>query len=222
MHELNQLKKMKKVDLVKIAKNMRVKGIVHSNKLELAKKIILKQTSDDMDKEPEPVVVSEPEPGPQLKPEFEELAADEPSETPESEPGTPQEPSDGRGGYREGAGRTPGLTDEKARVERVLKNEVPDPAIEFLVESIFLAFGHGKPKKIPPTPKALALPVTNLLAYYFPNVRVSPVLKVWFDLGICVDAFIVSRIQATEPEPKPEQEPESKPKQQSELDLEMP
>lgn len=218
MHELIQLKKMKKADLVTLAKKLRVKGIVHSNKLDLAKKIILKRREDELNQEPEPVVVSEPEPGPQLKPEFEELAAELPSDEPGSEPEQPYEPADGRGGYREGAGRTPGLTDEKARAQRVLKNEVPDPAIEFLVETVFLMFGHGKPKKIPPTPKAIALPVTNLLAYYFPNVRVSPVIKVWTDLGIHIDALVVSRIQSTEPEPKTETET----KQQPELDLEMP
>lgn len=119
----------------------------------------------------------------------------------------------GGAGIGEGAGRTPGLTDEKARAQRVLKNEVPDPAVEFVVECIFSAVGLGdaKPKKEPPTPKAIALPVTNLLAYYFPNVRVSPVLKVWFDLAANIEAAITTRIKAmkVQAEPEKSEQPES-------------
>lgn len=205
MKILNQLMRMRKSELVKIAKGLDVKGITHSNKAELAKKIREAQKIQELYQEPEPVVVSEPE-GPQRKPEFEDLLTEEPSEMPVSVPETPQEPRNGRGGYREGAGRTPGLTDEKVRAQRVLRNEVPDPAIEFVVEQVFSVCGLGdaRPKKETPTPKAIALPLTNLLSYYFPNLRISPVLKVWFDLVSGIEGVVVSRIQAMKSQPEPE------------------
>jgi hypothetical protein len=200
MKVLDQLKRMKKDDLVKMADELGVKGITHSNRLDLAKKILLKQKQNELNQESEPVIVPELE-GPQRKPEFEALIGEEPSEMPEVGPELSQEPKDGRGGYREGAGRPPGLTDEKARAQRVLKNEVPDPAIEFVVECIFGLTGEGKPKKIVPTTKMIALPVTNLLSYYFPNLHISPVLQSWFDLGIGIKNLVVSRIEAARSEP---------------------
>ncbi|KKK77244.1 hypothetical protein LCGC14_2855570, partial [marine sediment metagenome] len=99
-------------------------------------------------------------------------------------------------GEREGAGRPPGLTDEKARVQRILKNQVPDPVVEFAVECAFNLSGEPKKKSAEPTTEMIAVPVTNLINYYFPNLNLSPLLQVWFDLGIGVKNLVVSRVQA--------------------------
>jgi len=206
MKGLDKLKKRSLTDLRKIAKKSGIKFAANWNRTKLATKILEKQKLDELEDSP---VQPGPEPDiSQRKPDFETLA----TEGPEIAPDLLQDEKPGPGGYREGAGRTPGLTDEKARVQRILKNQVPDPAVQFVVECIFGLSGEPK-KAVEPTTDMIAVPVTNLISYYFPNLNLSPLLHVWFDLGIGVKNLVVSRVQAmkvkAQPVPGPEQVPES-------------
>lgn len=205
MKGLEQLRRNSKPVLVKMAKRLDIKVSVGWNKATLAKKILEKQKLSELEDSP---VQPEPESDkPQRKPDFEDLA----TEAPEIAPDSPQLDEQGPGGYREGAGRTPGLTDEKARVQRILKNQVPDPTVQFVVECIFGLAGEPKKEPIEPTTDMITVPATNLIAYYFPNLNVSPLLSVWFEFGIGVKNLVVSRVQAmkAKPVPGPEQVPES-------------
>lgn len=189
MKGLEKLKKKSLPVLRQIAEKSGIKVGSSWNRTTLAKKILEKQKLDELEDSP---VQPEPESDkPQRKPDFETLATEGPAEAPES----PQLDEQGPGGVREGAGRTPGLTDEKARVQRILKNQVPEPAVQFVVECIFNLSGEPK-KAVEPTTDMIAVPVTNLIAYYFPNVKLSPLLHVWFDLGIGIKNLVFSRVQA--------------------------
>jgi hypothetical protein len=210
MKGLDKLKKRSLTDLRKIAKKSGIKVAKNWGRTKLATKILEKQKLDELKDSPvQPGPESEPESGTsQRKPDFEDLA----TEGPEIAPDSLQDEKPGPGGVREGAGRTPGLTDEKARVQRILKNQVPDPAVQFVVECIFGLSGEPK-KAVEPTTDMIAVPATNLISYYFPNLNLSPLLQVWFDLGIGVKNLVVSRVQAmkvkAQPVPGPEQVPES-------------
>lgn len=190
MKGLEQLLKNSKPVLVKMAKRLRIQVRVGWNKTTLAKKILEKQKLDELEDSP---VQPGPDPGEsKRKPDFETLATEGPAQAPDS----PQLDTEGPGGVREGAGRPPGLTDEKARVQKILKNQVPDPVVEFAVECAFNLSGEPKKKSVEPTTEMIAVPVTNLMHYYFPNLNLSPLLQVWFDLGIGVKNLVVSRVQA--------------------------
>ncbi len=194
MKGLEQLKKNSRPVLIKMAKKLHIKVPKSRSwtKELLARKILEKQKLDELDETPVPVG-TEPEPGKSdRKPDFETLATEAPAIAPDS----PQLDKQGPGGIREGAGRTPGLTDEKARVQRILKNQVPDPVVEFAVDCVFNLSGEPKKKTVEPTTDMIAVPVTNLMHYYFPNLNLSPLLQVWFDLGIGVKNLVVSRVQA--------------------------
>ena len=209
---LNELKKRPRPLLVKMAKGLGIKVSVRWTRPVLAQKILEKQKLNELNDEQlvQPGPSPEPEPESKRKPDFESLA----SEAPEIEPESPQVEEPGRGGYREGAGRTPGLTDEKARVQRILKNEVPDPVVQYVVECFFSLAGEPKKKVVEPTPEMIAVPATNLISYYFPSLRMSPVLEMWIGLAIGVDAVVRSRIaviretRAAESKAEPEPEPE--------------
>jgi len=189
MKGLEQLRKNSKPVLVKMAKKLHIKVSMNWNKATLAKKILEKQKLSELDETP---VQPEPEPGkPERKPDFEDLATQGPQIAPESL----QLDKEGPGGVRVGAGRTAGLTDEKARVQRILKNQVPDPVVQFAVDCAFNLSGEPK-KAVEPTTEMIAVPITNLMHYYFPNLNLSPLLQVWFDLGIGVKNLVVSRVQA--------------------------
>lgn len=189
MKGLEKLKKKSVPVLRQIAKRSGIKVAGSWNRTTLAKKILEKQKLSELDETP---VQPSPDPDkPQRKPDFETLA----TEGPEIAPDTPQLDEQGPGGVRPGAGRPPGLSDEKARVQRILKNQVPEPAVQFVVECIFNLSGEPK-KPVEPTTDMIAVPVTNLIAYYFPNVNLSPLLHVWFDLGIGVKNLVFSRLQA--------------------------
>ena len=191
MKGLEQLRKNSKPILMKMARKLHIKVANSWSKTTLAKKILEKQKLSEL--EDAPAVQPGPDPDkPERKLDFETLATEDPT----GAPGSPQLDGQGPGGVREGAGRTPGLTDEKARVQRILKNQVPDPAVQFTIECIFNLSGEPK-KAVEPTPEMIAVPVTNLLAYYFPNLNLSPLLHVWFDLGIGVKNLVVSRVQAS-------------------------
>ncbi|MBA7496751.1 hypothetical protein ES702_07360 [subsurface metagenome] len=203
MKGLEKLKKRSLPDLRKIAKKSGIKVAMNWGRTKLATKILEKQKLDELKDEQ---VQPEPESDEiKRKPDFETLA----TESPEIAPDSPQVEEQGPGGVREGAGRPPGITDEKARVQRILKNQVPDPAVQFVVECIFGLSGEPK-KAVEPTTDMIAVPATNLISYYFPNLNLSPLLQVWFDLGIGVKNLVVSRVQAMKVKAAAQQEsPES-------------
>jgi len=185
MKGLEQLQKNSRPVLVKMAKKLHIKVPKSRSwtKAVLAKKILEKQKLNELE-EPEPEL-------PKRSLEFEDLI----TESAEIEPELPQEEKDGRGGYREGAGRTSGLTEEKARVQRILKNQVPDPVVQFFIESLFGLVGEPNKKTVEPTPDMIAVPATNLISYYFPNLHVTPVLQTWFDFGIGIKNLVLSNLE---------------------------
>ena len=196
MKGLEQLRKNSKPVLVRMAKKLHIKVRIGWNKTTLATKILEKQKLDELADVP---VQPEPESDKsKRKPDFETLATEAPAQAPDSS----QVDEGGPGGVREGAGRTAGLTDEKARVQRILKNQVPDPVVQFAVDCAFNLSGEPKKEAVEPTTEMIALPVTNLMHYYFPNLNLSPLLQVWFDLGIGVKNLIVSRVQAMQAQAK--------------------
>lgn len=212
MKGLNELKKNSRPVLIKMAEKLKIKTHAGLNRTQLATRILKKQKLSELE-DPGPSAQPEPEPESTRKPEFEDLA----TETPESVPDSSQVEEPGQGGYREGAGRTPGLTDEKARVQRVLGNEVPDPTIKFAFECIFDGWESAVGVKGIALSKdevtLIAVPTTNLKEYYFPGLNISPALELWLGLAIGIKAVVRSRIDLIretraaeskkEPEPKP-------------------
>jgi len=218
MKGLEQLRKNSRPILIAMAKKLRIRVPKSRswNKTMLARKILEKQKLSELDDSP---VQPGPDPGKsKRKPDFETLA----TEGPIIAPDTPQLDEQGPGGYREGSGKTPGLTDEKARIERIVKNEVPDPTIKFAFECLF--DGWEKAVKVKglalskDESKAIAVPVTNLKEYYFPGYDLSPAIRMWIGLAIGIKAVVQSRIeliretrkaeQVTQPE-KPDDEKET-------------
>jgi len=194
MKGLEQLKKNSRPVLIKMARKLHIKVPKSRSwtKAMLAKKILEKQKLDELADVP---VQPEPESDkPEHEPDFETLATEGPEIAPES----PQLDKEGPGGVREGAGRPPGLSDEKARVERIVKNEVPDPTIKFAFECLFeswekavgikgLALSNDESNSI-------AVPFTNLKEYHFPGYDLSPSIRMWVGLAIGVKAIVQSRI----------------------------
>lgn len=203
--DLDRLKKNPKPVLKKMAEGLGIKVSVGWNRTQLATKILEKRKLKELE-EPEsqeqPESLSEPGDS-KRRPEFESLA----SKSPAIAPGLPQDEEQGAGGVRLGAGRTFGLTDEKVRVQRVLNNKVPDPMIQFVVECIFGLAGEPK-KPVEPTPEAIALPATNLMNYYFPNLNISPVLSQWFDLVMGAKNLAVSNFKKRKAQAEQAQAPE--------------
>jgi len=197
---LNDLKKRPKPELLKLAKKAGIKASVGWNRTTLATKILEKQKLEELEESESPLELEpESEPGQsKRKPDFETLA----TEAPEIAPDLPQDEKVERGGYRPGSGRTAGLTDEKYRVRKILDNKVPDPVVLLVVESVFGLAGEPK-KAVKPTPEMIAVPATNLISYYFPNLHISPVLEMWFDLLVGSKNLIVSQIEKRKAEPKP-------------------
>ncbi len=193
MKGLNELKKNSRSVLVGMAKQLGCKTHAGLNRTQLATRILKKQKLTELE-EPESSTQPEPETESERKPEFEDLA----TEPPENVPDSSQVEESGPGGYREGAGRTPGLTDEKARVQRVLGNEVPDPTIKFAFECFFDGWKSAVGVKGIALSKdevtLIAVPTTNLKEYYFPGLNISPTLELWIGLAIGVKAIVQSRI----------------------------
>ena len=192
MKGLEQLRKNSKPVLRRMAKKLKIKVAVGWNKETLSRKILEKQKLSELDETP---VQPGPEPEEsKRKPDFEDLATEGPEIAPESL----QPDEQGPGGYREGAGRTPGLTDEKARVQRVVKNQVPDPTIKFAFECLFDGWETAvKVKGIRLTSDeadTITVPITNLKDYYFPGLELSPAIQMWIGLAIGVKAVVQSRI----------------------------
>jgi len=203
MRGLVALSKKSKHDLKKIAERLHIKVSVGWNRTTLAKKILEKRKLAELENEPvQPERESEES---ERKPDFESLAAEGPEIAPES----PQAEGEGPGGYREGAGRTPGLTDEKARIERIVKNEVPDPTIKFAFECLFEGWEKAVKVKGLALSKdesnVIAVPVTNLKEYYFPELDLSPAIRMWVGLAIGIKSVVQSRIDLIRETRKAEQ-----------------
>jgi len=205
MKGLEQLRKNSRPILIKMAKKLHIKVPKSRswNKTTLARKILEKQKLSELDETP---VQPEPESDkPKRKPDFETLATEGPKIVPDS----PQLDTEGPGGVREGAGRTPGLTDEKARIERIVKNEVPDPTIKFAFECFFEGWEKAVKVKGLALSKeeinVIAVPVTNLKEYYFPGLDLSPAICMWIGLAIGVKSVVQSRIELIRETRKAEQ-----------------
>ncbi len=203
MKGLEQLRRNSKPVLVRMAKKLHIKVAVGWNRTMLARKILEKQKLSELD---ETLVQPEPKSDkPKRKPDFETLVTEGPAIVPDSS----QLDKEGPGGVREGAGRTPGLTDEKARIERIVKNEVPDPTIKFAFECLF--DGWEKAVKVKglalskDETNVIAVPVTNLKEYYFPGLDLSPAISMWIGLAIGVKAIVQSRIELIRETRKAEQ-----------------
>lgn len=194
MKGLEQLRKKSKPVLVKMAKSLRIKVANSWSRTTLARKILEKQKLSELE-EPGTSQKSEPESDEsKRKPDFESLVTEGPKIAPDKLPLDEQGP----GGPREGAGRTSGLTDEKARIERIVKNEVPDPTIKFAFECLFEGWENAVKVKGLALSKdetnAIAVPVTNLKEYYFPGLDLSPAIRMWIGLAIGVKSVVQSRI----------------------------
>lgn len=84
----------------------------------------------------------------------------------------PEEKTENRGGFREGAGRPVGQTDERAKCERLMSLEKPDLAVSKIFQGLNLAL--GKATGVPFTfdeVESIALGVTLPLYYWFPSME---------------------------------------------------
>lgn len=143
------------------------------NKPTLRKKIRDKQILDEAySAQAEREGAAQPE-SPVRKPDFEALAGDEglKDEDVFEGNGFEDEPMevDGRGGKREGAGRKVGQTDERARIERLMKLQVPDLIV--LKVTMGVCFFFGRLSKHPFSRNhvvSIALGSTRELYYWFP------------------------------------------------------
>lgn len=145
-----QLLKMKLAELKKMASELGVKVAQRDTKKRLAAKIIKKQAELHIKQQLDQDLPGQDGGDLPEQPGFESAASQNNAKSPENDSGTTvkdtnhpgdranSEPkSDGRGGFRDNAGRTPGQTDEKARTERILNMKAPDPNIVFVISAIF-------------------------------------------------------------------------------------
>lgn len=198
MKGLDKLKKKPRPVLVTMAKGLDINVSNNWTRTTLAKKIIEKEKLKELDEYTDPNK-SRGE-VPQRNPELEAaLSGDGPPEPIEDQPELSQDEKDSRGGAREGAGRKLGQTDEKARVERLLKNQVPDPVYMFFLKKFFWSW-QRLAKDVPgivlsdDEAKLVGIPTTNLMTYYFPNLKITPVLESWFGLYMSLELLIGSRL----------------------------
>jgi len=203
MRGLDILKKKSRPDLVKQAENLKIKVSKYWNRTKLATEIIQKEKLNELeiDSFVDPVNSrgSENVKNPELEAA---LAKDQPpgpsQEAPQEAPGPAHVDYSAPGSA---TGRTPGLSDEKARVERILKNQVPDPVYLFFLNKFFNGW-QRLAKNVPninlskDEEKLIGIPATNLMSYYFPNLHISPVLEMWFGLYMSLELVIGSRFDA--------------------------
>jgi len=103
---------------------------------------------------------------------------------------------DGRGGVRPGAGRPQGVTDEFAAV-----NRLPEKANLAIVPVIEIPFDlWAQAMKLPELAlgkdeaKNLALPITQLLEYYFPG-RIPEIAWIWLMLFASTSNILKPRLK---------------------------
>jgi len=203
-----ELRKLAEGIGVKVAKRDRtrkqlVAKILKHEATQTAKNILDKKTT--------PIEADESQNLPE-QPGFVELCSDQVE--PQNQGVTDSEPIDGRGGVRPGAGRPSGMTDEKARVRRILDNQVPDPNIVFVVKAVFGLWSKKSGiKEIALTQdeaEVLAVPTSNLMDYYVPSFELSPALQIWFGLAVACQTVIGPRIEIIKSRREDEQRKVSK------------
>lgn len=200
MKGLDILKRKPRPALVKMAEGLDIKVSNNWTRTALAKKIIekskLKELEIDNYVDPKKSRGENQERNPELEVA---LASEGPTEPIEDQPESPQDDNEVPSSVKGPGGRTPGLTDEKARIERLLKNEVPDPVYVFVLKKFFSGWQRIA-KDVPgialkdDEAKLIGIPTTNLMCYYFPNLKITPVLEQWFGLYMSLELVIGSRI----------------------------
>jgi hypothetical protein len=138
-----------------------------------------------------------------------------PKPKPEKKPTGPQPPSpefeaavtppiaeptetdkDGRGGQRPGAGRPPGLTAVKAKVKNLPQQ--PNQTIKKGLESLFLLWANRVNvdglRLSEAEADQLALPVTQLQEFYFPD-GVPEIAWVWMSAAFCIVTITDAKIR---------------------------
>lgn len=100
-----------------------------------------------------------------------------------------------RGGVRPGAGRTPGMTDEKAKVRHL--PQVPSTPIKQGCQSLFDFWASAaKIEELALTDdeaETLSLPITQLQEYYFPGI-LPEIAGTWIMLIFAVSRVVKPRI----------------------------
>jgi len=201
MKGLERLRKKPRPFLDVMAEKLNIKVSKYWNRTTLAKKIIEAEKLKELDDHQDPNksrgdVVSE------LNPELEAaLADDQLVEDAQEGPGPPQDEKEADVGPKPplSTGRTVGMTDEKARVKRLIENKVPDPVYVFALGKCFSAwqlFAKDVPgiKLTKDEAKLIGIPATNLMSYYFPNFKPTPVLEMWVGLYLSLELVIGSRL----------------------------
>jgi len=151
------------------------KASVNWNKAQIQKKMKLFQAEKQIDAEQQRPKTKDQRPI-EPNPEFEKmLDSDKISSSLDSgyNPDIPDQPqAETRGGFREGAGRPFGQTEERSRCERLLKLEKPDIAVQKILQGLNLALGKatGVPFSFDQVDE-IALGVTLPLYYWFPSME---------------------------------------------------
>ena len=145
------------------------------------KPVRTKKTVTLKEKSSEPIVKRDPlrqleEPKPEFEQALQEFHEDH-GHAPAAEPGEKKET---RGGPRPGAGRPKGVTDEFALVNRLPEkaNETLVPVLQIPFRTWAVAVGVKELELNKDDAKDLALPVTQLLEFYFPG-RIPEIAWVW-------------------------------------------
>lgn len=198
MKGLEKLKKKSRPDLVTMAEGLDIKVSKYWNRTKLATVIIEKNKLKELEVDEYVDPQKSRGAAPELNPEFEAALARDDTESIEGPPESPQVDNLDPDCVKAPGGRTMGLTDEKARVERLLKNHVPDPVFVFALKKCFSGW-QLIAKNVPgiklsdDEAKLIGIPTTNLMSYYFPNFKPTPVLEMWVGLYMGLELVIGSR-----------------------------
>lgn len=170
MNELEMLRKKKLDELRTIAEREGIEVAVRWNRKTLARKILehrkLKELDDYLEPNNSP---AEPSQEPKRSPEFEALAGGGPDPAP---PPAENIKDEGRGGFREGAGRPKGMTDDEARIRRLLDLEVPDLLVMKIVHAVCFVYGVKSNSPLEKDEvKSVALGATRELYFWFPKLQ---------------------------------------------------
>jgi hypothetical protein len=129
-----------------------------------------------------PAVVKKQESkNPNFEAELDKAAAGQVQQQPADQPGIEQQPKkDNRGGARPGAGRPMGVSDDMALVNRLPQkaNVMLVPVLRIPFELWSIANNMPELELTKEEGEDLALPVTQLLEYYFPG-KIPEIAWVW-------------------------------------------
>jgi len=181
MNEIEILRKKKIDELRSIGKKEGINVAVRWNRKTLARKILEHRAIQQLDHNQAKPVAAAPTPETKRSPEFEALAGGDQKTTAQihsvvSDSEVTQEPEnikdEGRGGARPGAGRPVGMTDEEARIRRLLDLEVPDLLVLKIIGAMCFFYGtkSGNPLQKEEV-KKVALGATRELYYWFPVLQ---------------------------------------------------